>query len=424
MKSDHTCFDNMMRRCKTEKSEEGYGTKLKKFMTFCVLQDVAKHDEDFEGTLLKTKEEATDLLKDFIKWMERRGNIASTIKTALTAPQALYDNNRVIYFKKEVIDYIRTNDKKVLAGMTPATTEDVWRMICYTASLRNKAVLHFLASTGMRPGGLVDPPLKVGDLIPLPDISYLFEGGVRNPKYVPNKFEKFERYCYAIEVYNDSKYAYYVFLIPDAAQAVDDYLDERRAAGEKITNDSYLFDIRDHTANIYDYFTDDSLDHMLKGVVKGSKIPRKIVSQKDKISLLTGEPLRKKNGEIIQIIQYDKSITYMFRKRFNGILKLNGDVNSNVAEKLMAHGMKNQLDVTYLRPQLEQVYVEFFKAITDLTPDPFARHNMELAEARVRNEERITLEDKIEEKFKRENELMRRSYEKKFKELEDKINKK
>jgi len=94
------------------------------------------------------------------------------------------------------------------------------------------------------------------------------------------------------------------------------------------------------------------MDDLLKKVVKGSKIPREKVGK-----------------------NYDKAITYMFRKRFNGILKMDNNVNSNIAEKLMAH--KRGLDGTYLQPTMEECYVEFFKAISKLTIDPHQRHELE-----------------------------------------------
>ena len=65
--------------------------------------------------------------------------------------------------------------------------------------------------------------------------------------------------------------------------------------------------------------------------------------------------------------RYDKAVIYGFRKRFNTILKLNNDVNSNIAEKLMAH--KRGLDGTYLQPTREECFAEFVKAIPDLTID-------------------------------------------------------
>jgi len=89
--------------------------------------------------------------------------------------------------------------------------------------------------------------------------------------------------------------------------------------------------------------------------------------------------------------RYDKAIVYMFRKRFNGKLKMNNAVNSNIAEKLMAH--KKGLDGVYLEPTRDECFAEFKKAISDLTIDPTERQKIELK----RKQERITdLEEKEE----------------------------
>ena len=65
--------------------------------------------------------------------------------------------------------------------------------------------------------------------------------------------------------------------------------------------------------------------------------------------------------------RYDKPLTYGFRKRFNGIMKMDNNVNSNLAEKLMAH--KNGLDGTYLKPTREELFAEFEKVIPKLMID-------------------------------------------------------
>lgn len=66
----------------------------------------------------------------------------------------------------------------------------------------------------------------------------------------------------------------------------------------------------------------------------------------------------------------------MYRKRFNGILKMNNNVNSNIAEKLMAH--KKGLDGVYLEPAREECFAEFVKAITELTTDGSMKKQFEL----------------------------------------------
>ena len=92
--------------------------------------------------------------------------------------------------------------------------------------------------------------------------------------------------------------------------------------------------------------------------------------------------------------RYNKQTDHGFRKRFNTILKLNNDVNSNVAEKLMAH--KKGLDGTYLQPTKEECFKEFSKAIEQLTIDPTQRQQIKIKSLEEDKSEIQTLKEKIE----------------------------
>jgi len=118
--------------------------------------------------------------------------------------------------------------------------------------------------------------------------------------------------------------------------------------------------------------------------------------------------------------RFDKAQNYMFRKRFNTILKLNNDVNSNIAEKLMAH--KRELDGTYLQPTQEECYREFVKAIPELTVSSQERQKIEIEMKQETIDtleatalEKDNLEKKVDIQDDRIAELERRLFEKEFK---------
>ena len=100
--------------------------------------------------------------------------------------------------------------------------------------------------------------------------------------------------------------------------------------------------------------------------------------------------------------RYDKAAIYGFRKRFNTILKLNNDVNSNIAEKLMAH--KRGLDGTYLQPTKEECFTEFVKAIPFLTISDDERIRLE---NQALKKEKSKLEKNAEEILLQKDELSR-----------------
>ena len=219
-------------------------------------------------------------------------------------------------------------------------------------SVRKQAIIHFLASTGIRPAALVDPVLKIKHLQSMP-----------NPDDPINQ----PHYCYSIKVYDESKEGYWAFLTPEARKIIDRYLNGRKLQGEKLDEQSPLFSTLGSKWNTKNqHMTDQNMTEILGKIIRGANTQRK------------------KTGN-----RYDKSLVYMFRKRFNTILELNSSVNSNIAEKMMAH--KNGLDGTYLQPTLEECYREFLKAIPGLTISDEERVN---AENRKLRKEKSELEKK------------------------------
>ena len=97
--------------------------------------------------------------------------------------------------------------------------------------------------------------------------------------------------------------------------------------------------------------------------------------------------------------RYDKAVIYMFRKRFNGKLKMDeNNINSNIAEKLMAHNSKEiKLDTNYLDVPLERLFKEFQKAIFELTVSREERQKLEIQQKNQEIEELEAKEQKIDE---------------------------
>jgi len=101
------------------------------------------------------------------------------------------------------------------SGSSAYQTSDVKRMLDATPQIRNKAVIHFLASTGVRIGALCDLKLKHIRDMPLG--------------------------CKMITVYEDSIEEYQTFLTPEATKALDLYLEQRRQDKELLNDESPLF---------------------------------------------------------------------------------------------------------------------------------------------------------------------------------------
>jgi integrase/recombinase XerD len=222
-------------------------------------------------------------------------------------------------------------------------------------------MISILSSLGIRRGALIDPVIKFKHLIPIEN-------------------------CYCVRIYDQSDEGYWGVLIPEARKDVDKYKQSRIDAGEVITEESPLLATSFSRWNRKnDYMTDDNLKVILAHLIRG-KVKR----------VKTGN-------------RYDKALSYMFRKRFNTKLKLNNNVNSNVAEKVMAH--KNGLDGTYLKPTMEECFVEVKKAFVELTIDPTERQELmlqrkdqeitELQAEKEVNTDLLKKLDKMEEKLEK-----------------------
>ena len=285
-----------------------------------------------------------EYLEDYIDFMSAKGVKGGTIRTDLAGIERFFLMNDCIWNKDRIRHSIK-KDSELIGGKIPVTTEELQKMLKCTKSLRTIAIVHFLASTGVRPGALIDPIIRMKHLVKLGN-------------------------CYAIQVYDGSLEGYWVFLTPEASKAFDDYTQWRKSKNEKIVDETPIFGVVDKRNAKGDNLTDKSLRWILNLLIKSAGIQRTKVNSK----------------------RYDKAIVYMFRKRFNTILKINNDVNSNIAEKLMAH--KKGLDGVYLQPTQEECYKEFIKAVSQLTIDSAERKQVELD---IITREKSELESKNEE---------------------------
>ncbi len=226
------------------------------------------------------------------------------------------------------------------SGFKAWTTEQVSLMIENTNPLRNKALIHFLASTGARVG-VHDHPLLMKHL---------------------SMMEWNGHGCYAVLLYADSDEtteekdlrerqddvqsgdSYWAFLTPEATESLDRYFLQRKRNGEFFEPNTPIFlkDIQwqQHTST---QLTDLNVTAILFRIIEN-----------------TPELKRTKKGR-----RHDIQIIHGFRKRMNTILKLESLINSNVVEKIMGH--KNGLDGVYLAPTRQECFKEFCKGISQLT---------------------------------------------------------
>ena len=190
------------------------------------------------------------------------------------------------------------------------TAKEIKNLLSCAKSPRNKAIIHFLASTGARIG-VFEHDLLVG-----------------HTRIMPNG-------CMAVLLYAGHVEEYWAFLTPQASRALKRYHDHRRKNGEIFCESTPVFVASDNTSRQL-----------------GWSGARSVIYRTISKSSIT----RHKQGS-----RYNVQADHGFRKRFNTILKLDNSMNYNVAEKLMGH--KNGLDGVYLTPTIDELFAEFKKVI-------------------------------------------------------------
>jgi len=326
---------------KSDQTKNVYTYSLHEFMKFAKITQ-------YDNIVKLSTDKIQKLLENWIMDLASRNLKAATIRSKLGAVELFLEMNKKTYHKKILHKLIPSSDY-IPGGEKPFTTQEIQQFLDSTTKLRTKALVHFFASTGVRPASITDPVLRLKHL------------------------EDMQHNCKSIRIYDGSKEGYWAFLTPEASTSLDQYLQSRKLNGEELTPESPIFAISNpsiHTTK-NNYLSAKSVRHLMNNLIKTAGIERI------------------KDGN-----RFDKATTYGFRKRFNTTLKLNNDVNSNIAEKLMAH--KKGLDGSYLKPTREECFAEFTKAILQLTIDPTQRQEIKIKNLEEEKSEIRELKERIE----------------------------
>jgi len=239
-----------------------------------------------------------------------------------------------------------------LSGYKPWETSQINLMLDACMNLRETAVVLYHSSTGSRVG-VHDHSFLMKHMIPVYTPSgekcYAFLIYAEADETVMEKDTRL-----ASEVIDDNDYSHFVFTNPEATIAIDNYHDFRKKRGEVFHDNTWIFkSLRLNAEGQYYQMSGNGFQKTMQRILFRTPLTR----------------IKKRN-------RFDIQIDHGFRKRFNTILKIDNDVNSNIAEKLMQH-LKG-LDGTYLTPTREQCFAEFVKAISQLTISNDERQRLEL----------------------------------------------
>jgi len=237
-------YRNFLRPLHNRTTKLDYVYWFRKFIEWTVNTKVISSHDDFEPLLKMTSDEVTDLLLDWIDSEKEKGNKGSTIASKICAAETFFEMNRKIWHSKLVRRSI-PSDETEPSGKLPVTDKELQVMLSLTNDLRNIALIHFFASTGIRPYALQDPILRLKHLV---------------------KMDYENSYCYGIKVYDESKFGYWAFLTPEATQSLDRYLDSR----DLLNSESPIFITKQARKRKFDHMTDTTARGILYPLVKKS----------------------------------------------------------------------------------------------------------------------------------------------------------
>ena len=280
-------------------------------------------------------------LEKFMKWSKTENpdlllklpdlQLQTIIEDYLFYKKKLVSPNTIPMVFNPLVLFFTMNDRKLdwmkIRKMFPAKVkrsgygawshEDARKIVDAAKGPRNKALVHFLASTGCRIGAI--PDLKLKHVTEMPDG------------------------CKAILFYEASTEEYYGFLTPEASAALDEYLERRILDGEKFEPDSRLFRLNYRVRNEKPrQFNLVALQATMINLMKYSRVKRQKVGTR-----------------------YNIQLDHGFRKRFATVIKLDKKISWAVSEKLLGH--KAYLDKEYFDPTIENLFSEFKKVIPALT---------------------------------------------------------
>ena len=318
---------------KSEATRKSYQYGLNGFLKF--------HNIKSQDLLVLPHSEIQIMLENHVFDMKDRGVGKSTIRSYLAGVKLFLDMSDVVVNWIKIRKFMPEASRK--SGQEAYTNDDVRELLHTTVNKKYRALVHVLASSGMRIGEIRH--LRIRDLEDMP------------------------HGCKSVYVQiSKSKDPRFTFISPEAVKALDEYLDERKLNGDKINPESFLF------ATSY------------KGFKQISETGMKMVMC---------HQVKKLKRETIDGKRYTKMMNHAFRKRFITILRLNKKINLVIAERMIGHSTIIPLDNSYLDVSKENLFNEYLIALPEIYVDEKYKLEAELIGKQQQIEELESKDDKI-----------------------------
>ena len=301
---------NMERAIKTSATRVVYLHRLAEYLRFMKLSSYNK-------LATKKSKETEDKIVNYVDYLKGKGLTPQTIRVCINAIKLFYVSNRVSLNWEWIRSMIPNIDK--------ITDDRLYNKQELNAILdkcdeRKRAMVLLLFSSGVRIGAL--DSLNVGHL------EKLAKHGI-----------------YKVNVYAGTMSRYVTFTTPEAAQAIDFYLQFRRNRGEEIKESSRLF------RKTFDREDANNVAPLKLG---------SIISLLDDLLVDSGvRAVSKEQRQRKQTMRF-----HAWRKACNSAM-IKAGVNYYAKEKILGHTVG--LDKSYGRLEEEDLLAEYLKAIPLLT---------------------------------------------------------
>ncbi len=312
-----------------------YLKRLEKFRKFC-------NADSYDSLSRIEPAKLQEMLEDHIMLRKKQIN-PNSIPVEFFAIKSFLEINEVELKWRKVAKLFPAKIKKT--GRRAYTTQEIQQILSTTTELRTRAIIHFLASSGVRIGAL--PELRIRHLRDMP------------------------LGCKAVCIYEDTIEEYWTFISSEAVKALNEYLNKRKSEGESINPESPVF--REWEFN---------LTKPVKAIGEKALI---VCMQRALRRSGIRAPENKKSG------RYDTMCNHAFRKRFLTILKNTPGIMNSTAEKLVGHRVYRDeennivnLDDSYNVPTLENLFGQYKVALAELAIDNMTR--VQIKELQIQKE--------------------------------------
>lgn len=293
--------------CHNEKTKEAYSFQLARYLNHFEI--------DIEQLRSKNQKEIEQSIIQYVADLREQGLKPPTIKLALTSLKFYFDMNDVLLNWTKLKKLVPASIK--LTGSDTWTDQDIREMIKSAGNSRNRALVYFLKSTGVRKGAI--PGIRL--------------------EHIKDQ----DHGCKSVLVYAESKEEYTAFLDPESAQALENYFAFRTRKGEELKPESYVFTT---SYNKNDPLSTRAIDEII------ARIIRNIPGDSRKIQSKTRHNIQTLHG---------------FRKWFGTKIKLNEKISYSVGERLLGHSAK--LDPNYFVPHSPALFEKYLNIMSDLILD-------------------------------------------------------